>query len=273
MRDIIFILISSIFLVFCTDNTKNIGETNIMDQQVVNDLKIIEKARIFFGHQSVGYNIIEGMRELSDEAESKLNIIEINRKTLLPSYYFAHAQIGQNTKPITKCDAFFKFLKWNFTDSLQVALLKFCYVDINSSSDIQSIFEYYKNTISEITKQHPHITLIHVTVPLCSIQSGWKASIKKILGKQLGGIGDNIKRNQFNNLLRNNYKHEPIFDLAKVESTYPDGSRETFKIDEKNYYALAPDYTTDGGHLNSLGRKLAAKELIHVLATVLKNKE
>ncbi len=62
-----------------------------------------------------------------------------------------------------------------------------------------------------------------------------------------------------------------IFDLSKVESTYLDGSRESFEKDDGTYYALSPDYTYDGGHLNELGRKLAAKELIRVLAVSVMN--
>ena len=83
------------------------------------------------------------------------------------------------------------------------------------------------------------------------------------------GYDDNIKRNQFNELLRKEYDGKaPIFDLARTESTLPDGKRSSFSKDGKNYYFMVPDYTHDGGHLNELGRKRAAEQLLVVLTAV-----
>ena len=59
---------------------------------------------------------------------------------------------------------------------------------------------------------------------------------------------------------------EPLFDLAMVESTYEDGSRYTFSANGHTYYALVPEYTKDGGHLNELGQKVAAEQLLIFLA-------
>jgi hypothetical protein len=77
----------------------------------------------------------------------------------------------------------------------------------------------------------------------------------------------NIKRNEYNQMLISKYQGiDPIFDLAKVESTLPNGQRTTFKFGDKSYYALANQYTSDGGHLNEIGRYYAAKELLKVLS-------
>jgi len=59
-----------------------------------------------------------------------------------------------------------------------------------------------------------------------------------------------------------------IFDLAKIESTFPDGRRASFTKDGKTYYSMVPDYTYDGGHLNELGRKIAAEQLLFLLANL-----
>jgi hypothetical protein len=62
-------------------------------------------------------------------------------------------------------------------------------------------------------------------------------------------------RTRFNDILRKYYSEkEPFFDLAKAESTFPDGKRETFEVDGKTYEAMVPMYSDDGGHLNELGR-------------------
>ena len=58
--------------------------------------------------------------------------------------------------------------------------------------------------------------------------------------------GLEYKAEQFNELLIKEYDgKEPVFDLAEIESTRPDGRRETFTKDGKTYYSLIPDYTYD----------------------------
>jgi hypothetical protein len=59
---------------------------------------------------------------------------------------------------------------------------------------------------------------------------------------------------------------EPLFDLAAVESTRPDGSRETLSLGGKTAFALHPGYTNDGSHLNEVGRRRAAEALLTLLA-------
>jgi hypothetical protein len=70
-------------------------------------------------------------------------------------------------------------------------------------------------------------------------------------------------------MLRKEYTgKEPIFDLAALESTNPDGTRLSFTQNGKTAYALVPTYTTDGGHLNEQGRKLVAEQLLIFLASL-----
>ena len=88
-----------------------------------------------------------------------------------------------------------------------------------------------------------------------------------MLGKNIYGYTENIKRAQYNKMIKNYYKDKPIFDIAEVESKYPDGRRESFELHGQTFYALVPQYTYDGGHLNEMGRKVVAKELINVLST------
>jgi len=68
-------------------------------------------------------------------------------------------------------------------------------------------------------------------------------------------------------MLRKEYEgKEPLFDIAKFESTLPDGSRTSFSENGKIYYCLASNYTTDGGHLNDLGKKVVAEQLLLFLS-------
>ena len=59
---------------------------------------------------------------------------------------------------------------------------------------------------------------------------------------------------------------EPVYDLAKMESTFADGKRSSFTKDGKTYHSLVPDYTRDGGHLNETGREIAAEQLLILMA-------
>jgi hypothetical protein len=264
-----FVMLSLAVSIFFSCSQNKVDEVFIMNSTVKSNLKVIEKSKIYFGHKSVGYNIIDGIKDLLIKANNNINIIELNEDQKLPEYYFLHSQIGNNREPEKKCDDFLNFLNKNFMKDLDIAFLKFCYVDIQDQSDVQVIFDYYKSIVESIQKKFPNLTLVHITIPLTTLQTGWKAAIKKLIGREIDGYSSNIKRYQFNQMLQEHYKNEPIFDLAKIESTYPDGSRESFKHSGKTYYALISEYTNDGGHLNKIGRRLAAIELIQVLSKVI----
>ncbi len=265
MRYILIVILSS-FLSFCSE-TKPIGDIKIMDPTVTKDLQTLSTAKIFFGHQSVGYNIMDGVNDLIKEAgNDSLQVIEMKKGTELPPYYFAHARVGKNTEPDTKCDAFAQDIHELFKNNLDMAALKFCFVDMRADDDPQQVFDYYKSTMDSLKKQYPHTRFIHFTLPLTTIQTGWKVPLKKLLGKEISGFADNMKRAAYNRLLKKYYKDDPIFDLSAVESTYPDGRRQSFEVAGKTYYALIPQYSSDRGHLNTLGRRIVAKAFVHVLA-------
>jgi lysophospholipase L1-like esterase len=117
--------------------------------------------------------------------------------------------------------------------------------------------------------ENPEVTLVHVTVPLVTVQSGLKARVKKLLGREPDHYGDNRARERFNELMRREYaSREPLFDLAAIESTRPDGSRETFEFGGVTSASLVPTYTTDGAHLNPDGRRRVAEQFVAFLADV-----
>jgi hypothetical protein len=171
--------------------------------------------------------------------------------------------LGQNYDPFGKVKAFthiFSEFKNGYPD---IALLKFCYLDINPNTDIVKLFNFYKQTMAEIQKKYPMVVIMHTTVPLVQIQTGPKAWIKRIIGKPVTGLSDNVARVKFNELLRAEYSGRAVvFDIAESESTAPDGSRESFTKDGEIYYALVPQYSDDGAHLNEQGRKRMAAKLI-----------
>jgi hypothetical protein len=231
------------------------------------DWKKLSEKGIYFGHQSVGFNILDGMKDMMKEnPQIVLKIVETRQATDLIPGVLGHTTVGVNIDPKSKCDDFREVMNilGKYADT---AGFKFCYVDFGDSSDVNKVFDYYQQTMNDLKKKYPGITFIHITAPLTTVQTGIKARIKEIMGKPVWGYNDNIKRDQFNQKLKDAYEgKEPIFDLAGIESTYPDGTRAFMKGAKGICPFLVPEYTTDGGHLNAKGRKVVAEQFLIFLA-------
>lgn len=232
--------------------------------------KKLATKKIYFAHQSVGMNIIDGIQLImKDNPEIQISIKEISDGADFNNGMLGHSLIGKNMEPDTKLDEFKENLKTKLRGKVDVAALKFCYVDIDENTESNELFERYKSGVEELKKHYPDIEIIHFTVPLTAIQTGPKAWIKKIIGRPVGGVGSNIKRNDYNALLKAEYLgKDPVLDIAGIESTLPDGTKTVFKKDDKTYESLAPVYTTDGGHLNDIGSKNVAEQLLLLLVSL-----
>jgi hypothetical protein len=231
--------------------------------------KVFQK-KIYFGHQSVGNNILGGVLSVAqDQANNIINIQDVETINESGPAFF-HSRAGRNRDPKSKIDDFRQTIGKRFSGNLDVAFLKFCYVDITKDSDLEEIFRYYKKSLDELKKEFPDITFVHLTVPLKTNNASWKTTVKKWMGKSdLWEYADNIQRNRFNEMILKEYQgKEPVFDLAAVESTRPDGRRETFTFKGETYFALAKEYTSDGGHLNDLGSRKVAAALLESLAEI-----
>jgi hypothetical protein len=248
-----------------------------MTPELQKKISVIAQKKIYFGHQSVGGNIIDGLKDLLEmSGENNLNILNLHHSPQITESYFAHSYIGKNTDAHSKCMDFGETLKKTFHSELDFALLKFCFVDMRGEDNPETIFELYKNTIDTLKSDFPHTTFIHATIPLTSHNVNFKLKLrrlaKKILSKRDYSPIDNINRYKYNQLLRAYYKDELIFDIAKIESTYSDGRREVFIQNQHEYESLIFEYSYDAAHLNEFGRQRAALELIGILAEVIKNK-
>ena len=242
-------------------------DVNNKGKITVSDIENLEKSRVYFAHQSVGYNILDGVSDVLSGFDKTLNIVETSDVSESGSYFLAHSRVGENTKPETKIREFSDNLNSGLGESVDIALLKLCYVDITPDTDVDSLFTNYKKTMDNLEKLFPDTLFVHSTVPLMSQQTGLKPFIKKIIGRQVWGYEDNLRRQEYNELLRNEYESEgTLFDIAKIESTKPDGSRNVHSLDGKEYFSMVPEYTSDGGHLNEKGSALVAGNLIKFLS-------
>ena len=249
-------------------NTEIKSDLSAIKQVPEEKWEVLKSKKIYFGHQSVGFNIVNGIELImKDMPTLSLNIQELKAPDTLKSPVFAHSRIGKNKDPLSKIMDFKNYIQNGIGDSADYAFFKFCYIDIKEDTDVQNVFTAYKDVVDSLIIKFPNTTFIHVTVPLRIAQTGIKVSIKNVIGRPVGGYADNIKRNEFNELLLNEYGDTGlVFDLAKAESTYPDGQRQFFESNGKKYSFLIPAYTNDGGHLNNVGRSIVAEKLLIFLS-------
>ncbi|BAR98006.1 hypothetical protein BV133_413 [Blastochloris viridis] len=228
------------------------------------DIDKLAARTIFFGHQSVGWNIIQGIEAtLKAHPAARWPIREIKTADA-EGPGLLHAELGQNGNPLSKLEAFEHLVRGGIGDHANVAFFKFCYADFDKDSDVAGLFERYKRTMAELAQAYPKTTFAHVTAPLMAPEQGIKAMIKQALGRYDPA---NAKRNAFNELLRREYAGSGrLFDLAVAESTKPDGSQCTVSAGDQRVPCLVPDYTDDGAHLNALGRNAVSPRFVAFLA-------
>jgi hypothetical protein len=234
------------------------------------DLESAIKKKVFFGHQSVGYDIVQGVEDvLKENAVVRFQVVESADPQLFSGPVLAHAAVGRNSDPASKINDFVAKIVGGIGERADVAVLKFCYVDIDRNTDPAQVFAMYKSAMKELSLKYPRTRFLHVTTPLKATSNGWKTRIKNLLGKPHPFIADNVRREDYNQLLRKEYAgKEPFFDLAAIEATRADGSVSFDNADGRAIPSLAMEYTRDSGHLNQLGRKYVAEQFLRVVATL-----
>lgn len=226
------------------------------------ELQVVAGLRIAFGHQSVGSNIVEGIARIAAESGVAMRVAESRNPMASPT--FQHFKIGENEFPVAKMEDFEGVMRSGVAETAQVALMKLCYIDFRGDADPVQLANTYIATIDRLSEAYGNTTFVPMTAPLTTAQTGPKAWVKRLLGKALGGHRENVRRSQFNSVLRQHYGNDDrLFDLAAIES----GSGSTsFTHDGKEVEALNPDLTDDGGHLNAAGQRAVGSALVRHLA-------
>lgn len=225
--------------------------------------KLFQKT-IYFGHQSVGDDLLQGVEELKEIYPwLNFNVKKFDNSIKVEAPQIVHSLIGANGKPGSKNIDVENLLTGKLKNSVDIAFFKYCYIDFEADTDLGKTFEEYKNTINKIKNSNHETVIVHFTVPLTENQSGIKGFIKKVLGKPLGGMLENVKRNDYNQMIIDEYGKEGlVFDLAGYEATKVDGSPNLFEYKGRNYKHLVHAYSRDGGHLNKAGRKFIAEQFL-----------
>lgn len=216
--------------------------------------------RIVFGHQSVGSNILDGVRALAADSGVNLPITESRGPASAPG--LTHFLVGRNGDPLGKIRDFSAVIDGGANGD--IALLKLCYIDLGAGDEPRQLAATYCDTLDALAGRHPRTRFVAVTVPLTTVQGGPKALVKRLLGRIPDGWQENALRHAFNEALRVRYADGGrLFDLAALEAAPRPRSR-----DGRPVPALDPSLTDDGGHLNAAGARRVAAALIGFLAEV-----
>jgi hypothetical protein len=267
-------LVFAMLGISCADKKKDLPADTFEPSALRTDLATLTGHRIFFGHQSVGSNILQGMKEIAlKEGVESPKIINADAVGAFDTTggCFIETGIGKNGEPDTKCQAFEGRLRSLAAANVEIAAMKFCYVDFDGGTDVASLVQHYCEMAERIHRENPRLVLVHFTVPLTVRTPWWKKLIKTVLGKEESTDIALSKRAEYNTLLRRAFAGDLIFDLAREESMQPNGIEAMFERDGQKIPYLAGEYTSDGGHLNQQGRERAARGLIRVLAAATKS--
>lgn len=235
------------------------------------DLVDVAQMRVFFAHRSVGENVLDALPALyAENGVEAPAIVEASVAEDEPGT-ITHAEAGTNREPLGKIANFDAMVRSAPPGSIDVALLKLCFLDINRHTDVNALFETYSRTIAELERDFPQITFVHVTTPLKAEPAPverWKNVARSMFGRSLKeNPANNVARTQYNDMIRAEFGGSgQVFDLAAMQSTAPDGSRVTGTHDSQPYEALYAGYTNDGGHFNPPAAQLAAADFVTVIA-------
>ena len=228
--------------------------------------QLLSERAIYFGHQSVGGNVVDGIRALAAENAqiAKLRVVSGSGASTAPG--LREFPIGENGDPVTKNAAFLGATEGTLGPK-PVLMFKYCFADVDENTDARALFDRYQQTVAALRAKQPGAIIVHVTAPLTT-DSQFRNWVNTLRGRPNRRTWNGI-RSRYNEILRAAYSgKEPIFDLAAVESTRSDGTGVYASVGGERVYAMADEWTSDGSHLNSAGSKHAAVELLLTLASL-----
>ena len=235
------------------------------------DLSALTNQRVFFGHQSVGGNILDGVNDWLRETGLAWPV-STPETASRDGGALLHAKVGQNGDPRSKCDAFRQLVDGGTLGRLDVATLKFCYVDVQQEAAAAELCDTYCAVLEDLARRHPGTAIVPVTMPLTHAEGGLGVAVRELLGRPNRVKLQNLARQAFNDRLRQRWTASPIFDLAAAESTRPDGARETTSYKGRRAENLVAAYSDDGRHLGPVGRRQVAAAFIGALATAVRGR-
>jgi len=259
------------------------------------ELAAAARFRTFFGHQSVGNDLllaVPGVYAARGMAPPPIGDVAGLSGHAEPGHaepghaepgapigavgdgggYLAHAAIGVNGQPLLKIEEFATRMRGGIAARVDVAMMKLCYIDIVADTDVVPLFTAYRDTLAGLAREFPAVRFVAVTVPLTTDADAMrrlKSGIKAVLGRtDRFGPAENVARERLNALIRREYAGGHLFDLATAESTGPDGTHAGGRYRGAEYLALCREYASDCGHLDRRGAHAVATAWLTAIARV-----
>ncbi len=234
-------------------------------------LGTIRSKRIYFGHHSVGDDLLRGCGLVAARlGVDPLPIVRVESGDFasLHGACLAEGRVGENQDPGSKIADFESHVA-RLPEGFDAALMKFCYVDFAPETEVIALFERYWDAMRALEASRPGLCLLHCTVPLMQRDTSMKSRLKQLLGRPIYRDLGNAKRDAFNRLLRGRCGPGRLVDLALAESTDPRGHVATVLVQGEPRPFLRPEYARDAGHLNDLGAQRLAEEALRALGGAL----
>ncbi|MCL2297303.1 MAG: hypothetical protein FWC38_07685 [Proteobacteria bacterium] len=227
------------------------------------DVTALNGKSVFFVHNSVGSNIVDGLRAVAPSLTITNAITSGGQPsaTGFTDLYMNNyaASTGNpipnfNRRPLDKV-AYFETLMERGGRHAQIAFLKFCFMDFDGDMPAwETMRDAYSGMVNRLQTSYPNVTFVHITAPLYVYNQSWH----------------NNKQHNFNNWLRATYGGK-VFDLAAITSINANG---TPAATAQNPSPGAPTLSLDwavgvnNSHLNANGGRRVASGLISFLARV-----
>src|SRR4030095_2917665 len=142
----------------------------------------------------------------------------------------AEERVGENTRPLAKFEDFARHAESAAAQGEQLLVMKLCSVAFMPDTDAGALVRAYADAVERVRKARPDARIVHVTPPLCARPAGLESKLKRTLGALVWEDQANARRMEFREAQLARFPGEPCFDLALLESTRPDGTREQHEV-------------------------------------------
>lgn len=203
----------------------------------------IGELNVYFAHASVGGNMMEGLDGLHFGNPAFYQLSSAWASGTPPASVL-NGRVYENDRGNpgwqNKLNLFDQALTNGWAGKVDLAMDKFCYIDQDANA--ATYLSFMQGLESRFAGSGTRV--VYATMPLTT-----------------GDGSDNILRNDFNNAVRSfvaTHSDRLLFDIADIEAWDTNGVEHTFVSGTDAYQQLFSGFTSDGGHLNSLGSERVA---------------
>jgi len=224
----------------------NAVDASVIPQTWLDEVRTLDT---FFTHKSIGSNILDGIADLEtqDPARYTINVAYGTGA----GTGITHYQAGSNGDPQSKIDGFEGLIRGG--PARDVAFSKFCVGDFPpwTTDSPDDVWEAYRDMMAGLQQDYPDIVFVWWTAPLTT-QSDNRGNAEKAAYNAL--VRDYVEANG-----------GILFDIADVQSHDLSGNP---IVGPTGHEAMCNDYSSDGAHLNAMGRQRVARAMWWLLARV-----